>query len=624
MFWCMSDEKRDKIFREKIISNNEEVKRSLDTIARLQQQVDKLSSGVDIQTLKKHYKGLQDERKRLCGLIKQYEQQVPYWRKRLSTQREWERKYNPLAQEVETLQEKERRCKQEIEELQSKVRDPIELEDELRQLKSQKKTLKEKNKALQQKSKNLQKEIAKQDQLCEKIRIKQDKCAKLLQQNLQETVKQLHEIERSKEQYRTVKAQPGCLNWDMLKIEDENKGNSKCVEALSLLTNPSDRERELLQQTSTLQKQLATLRADFEYLKTNSNLKEKNLLKENEDLKKMLEDAWRDLKLNSDTLTKTVFNSKDLLTTLKSELARTTTQLENKWQTHKTLEMAVKSMCTCLAGSVRKAELCLAAHTETERKMTRAWQEVRQELLACPQPEGMSPQQQSAVTNAQESLSVLLSKPCSKCGLTVKLQEDRNKDLVSENNDLQDQISKLEEEKTKRETTLKKLEQELADSLAYGKVVTRYRQDLEKYLGLLKRNFADSKDQYVEAKKCNNDLKSMLDEKEKDLVQIKSKMEDLEVQLQKERSSCSQLKNRLDSLKHVSCRHDNLERTNKQLEEELIDLRSRMEISQMEQSRLEQRCRDTEDSARQELQQKLDEVNHIMWTQHLKQIIGSA
>ncbi len=196
--------------------------------------------------------------------------------------------------------------------------------------------------------------------------------------------------------------------------------------------------------------------------------------------------------------------------------------------------------------------------------------------------------------------------------MTVKLQEDRNKDLVSENNDLQDQISKLEEEKTKRETTLKKLEQELADSLAYGKVVTRYRQDLEKYLGLLKRNFADSKDQYVEAKKCNNDLKSMLDEKEKDLVQIKSKMEDLEVQLQKERSSCSQLKNRLDSLKHVSCRHDNLERTNKQLEEELIDLRSRMEISQMEQSRLEQRCRDTEDSARQELQQKLDEVNRIL------------
>ncbi len=162
MFWCMSDEEQEMIFREKIISNNEEVKRSLETIARLQQQVDELSGEVNIQTLEKHYKSLKDERKRLCGITKQYEQQVLYWRKRLSSQREWERKYNPLAQEVETLQEKERRCKQEIEELQSKVRDPIELEDELRQLKSQKKTLKEKNKALQQKSKNLQKEITRQ------------------------------------------------------------------------------------------------------------------------------------------------------------------------------------------------------------------------------------------------------------------------------------------------------------------------------------------------------------------------------------------------------------------------------------------------------------------------------
>ncbi|XP_035521282.1 ankyrin repeat domain-containing protein 36C isoform X2 [Morone saxatilis] len=159
-------------------------------------------------------------------------------------------------------------------------------------------------------------------------------------------------------------------------IEDENKRNiSKSNEALSQLTEASDRERELLQQTATLQEQLTILRTDFERLQANGSLKESHILEENDALKEQLEDARRDLKLNSEALTQTVFNCNNQVTTLKSELAITTTRLENERQARETLETEVESTRTRLAGAVKEAELCLAAHTDTERVLLREKEE---------------------------------------------------------------------------------------------------------------------------------------------------------------------------------------------------------------------------------------------------------
>ncbi|XP_051237406.1 ankyrin repeat domain-containing protein 26 isoform X14 [Dicentrarchus labrax] len=159
-------------------------------------------------------------------------------------------------------------------------------------------------------------------------------------------------------------------------IEDENKRNiSRSNEALSQLTEASDRERELLQQTATLQEQLTILRTDFERLQANGSLKESHILEENDALKEQLEDARRDLKLNSEALTQTVFNCNNQVTTLKSELAITTTRLENERQARETLETEVESTRTRLAGAVKEAELCLAAHTDTERVLLREKEE---------------------------------------------------------------------------------------------------------------------------------------------------------------------------------------------------------------------------------------------------------
>lgn len=93
-------------------------------------------------------------------------------------------------------------------------------------------------------------------------------------------------------------------------------------------------------------------------------------------------------------------------------------------------------------------------------------------------------------------------------------------------------------------------------------------------------------------------------------------MDDLQVQLEKETSRRSQLekvngelKDQLASLKSFSRSSDQLERSKRQLEEEVLDLRRRMEAAQMEQSQVEQYRRDAEERARQEIQQKLEQVN---------------
>ncbi|KAM9854819.1 ankyrin repeat domain-containing protein 26 [Aulostomus maculatus] len=418
-------------------------------------------------------------------------------------------------------------------------------------------------------------------------------------------------------------------------IEEENKRNiSRSNEALSQLTEASDREKELLQQNSSLQEQLSILKIDLEHSHANSSIKQRDLLEENEALKERLEDARRDLKLNNDTLTQTVFTCNNQMTTLKSELTIAMTRLEKEQQSRETLAVEFESVRTRLTGATQEAERCMVTLTQTEKALLRekeehqrlkdkltgeassqreavtglsqklskaearansmenevhrvtmqltekgvlldvlqrekdqiaarikeletslqaekelvsragARQEATQERLAQAQSEGMLLRQQleeaqnkgvakeRAVTDAQERFSDMLSKLRSDCEERVQLVEERNKELASKAADLRDQIYKLEEEKNERETSLRQLQQELADSLkklsmseASLEVNTRYRNDLEeekarllKDLDRLKAKLEDREAQCVQVERRINSLKSSLEEKEKELT----------------------------------------------------------------------------------------------------------
>ncbi|AWP08092.1 putative ankyrin repeat domain-containing protein 26 isoform 5 [Scophthalmus maximus] len=707
--------------------------------------------------------------------------------------------------------------------------------------------------------------------------------------NIKQLEEEHRETQRVLAQERSARTlQENLLNSHLRKqqeIDEENKRNiSRSNEALSQLTEVSDRERELLQQTATLHEQLTILRTDLERSQANSSLKASHIMEENEALKEQLEDARRDLKLNSEALTQTVFNYNNQVTNLKSELAMITNRLENDRQTREALELEVESTRSRLAGTVKEAERCLAAHADTEKCLLRekeehqrlkdrltgdaasqretvsslsqklakaeacsnsmenevhrvtlqltekglllevlqrekdqaasrvkelemalqaerelvsrstARQGATQELLAQAQSQCMLLRQQleeaqnkgvakeRAVTDAQDRFSDILSKLRSDCEERVQLVEERNKELASKAADLRDQIYKLEEEKNERETSLRQLQQELADSLkklsmseASLEVNTRYRNDLEeekarllKDMDRLKGKLEESEEHFVQAERRINSLKSSVDEREREVTtaaqklqealssstasdttvkqleeavqrleienarleaatkqqsnkidalqkgaqegtmmeiekkkakkvaeqkkavdtrldqemkrntdlqkemyrlrtllktakkklrdqdtagaefgspmsslrmdlgrhsqaeggygRMKEKVDNLQVQLEKEASRRSQLeevngelKDQLASLKRFAPSTDQLERSKRQLEEEVLDLRRQMETAQMEPSHVEQCRREAEERARQEIQQKLEQVNLFLQSQAASQ-----
>lgn len=497
------------------------------------------------------------------------------------------------------------------------------------------------------KMRRMDEEHQKEIQEMQKVHMNLELEIKRLVNNMKQLEQAHNETQRLLAQERSARTlQENLLSSHLRKnqeIEEENKRNMiKSSEVLSQLTEASDRERELLQQTASLQEQLTLLRTDFERLQTQSSLNESHLIEAREILKEELEEVRRESQLNNETMAQVVFNCKNQVTTLKSELAITTSRLENERQIREKLEEEVELSRARLAAAVKDAELCLASKSETEKALLRekeelqrlkdrftgesasqreevsslsqklakaesqsnsmenevhrttmqltekgvllevlqrekdqavarvkelekalqthreevscnkARQEATQERLVQTQSEAMLLRQQleeaqnkgaakeRAVTDAQERFSDILSKLRSDCEERVQLLEDRNKELASKAVDLRDQVYKLEEDKNERETSLRQLQQELADSLkklsmseASLEVNTRYRNDLEeektrllKDLDRLKGKLEESEDEYVQAERRINSLKSSLEEREKELSTAAQKLQE--------------------------------------------------------------------------------------------------
>ncbi|XP_077424488.1 ankyrin repeat domain-containing protein 26 isoform X7 [Vanacampus margaritifer] len=161
-------------------------------------------------------------------------------------------------------------------------------------------------------------------------------------------------------------------------IEEENKRNiSKSHEALSQLTEASDRERELLQQISIFHEQLSTLRTDLENSQANSSIKQRDLQEENKALKEQLKEARRALKANGDSLNQTVLDFNNQTATMKSELTVTATRLENERQTRETVAAELESVRARLTAAMQEAERCMAARSDAEKALLQEKEEHR-------------------------------------------------------------------------------------------------------------------------------------------------------------------------------------------------------------------------------------------------------
>ncbi|XP_051975723.1 ankyrin repeat domain-containing protein 26-like [Xyrauchen texanus] len=426
-------------------------------------------------------------------------------------------------------------------------------------------------------------------------------------------------------------------------IEEENlRKLNKSNEALSQLTEASDREREMLQQIRSLQDELNGARAELDRSQSHCRQEESRLAEERDALSERLEDSRRDLKHSEEALAQTVFQFNGQLSALKAECSVITAKLDHERQVRQQLEAEAEVSRARLQGALQEAERCQASLTDAERTLQRdreehqrtqekhifesntqrdtiqslsqklskvevlanslenechrsalaitekgvlletlarekdqalaklkelevailsereqasragTKQETMQERLAQAQSESALLRQQleealnkglakdKVVTDVHQNFTEMLNQLRADGEERVHLVEERSKELAKMNSELREQNYKVEQEKAERESSLRQLQQELADCLkklsmceASLEVNTRYRNDLEeektrtlKDMDRLKGKLQESEEQYVQAERRIGNLKSSLDEKEREACNTAQKLKE--------------------------------------------------------------------------------------------------
>ncbi|NWZ34507.1 ANR26 protein, partial [Brachypodius atriceps] len=450
------------------------------------------------------------------------------------------------------------------------------------------------------------------------------------------------ETQRQLSQEKSARAlQEGILNnhlWRQKELEEE----SRRTIGKSSDESDTEREKDLLHKNQLLQDEIAMLRLELDQIRLRHQEEEGKYLEENETLKEKNEDLQKELKLNEEALTQTVFQYNGQLNLLKTESAMLTSKLEQTKESKDRLETEIESFRSRLNTAVQELERHQSSKSDVERTFQRErdeWlrlqdklhhdlsdvreaskslsqqlskaeskanslenelhqlkqslrektlllemtqkelsqtqcqakeydharqlekdqvnkltikQESMQERLAQLQSENLLLRQQledlqnkgiikeKVVNDVQDRFNDIFNKLRADTEKQVYLVEERNKELNAKCIDLREQVFKYETDKIEREGMIRQLQQELADALkkqsmseASLEVTTRYRSDLEedklrlqKELEKAKTKLREVEEKYLHSERCVHDLKTALDEKEREAAASAQKLQD--------------------------------------------------------------------------------------------------
>ncbi|NXO24352.1 ANR26 protein, partial [Cisticola juncidis] len=450
------------------------------------------------------------------------------------------------------------------------------------------------------------------------------------------------ETQRQLSQEKSARAlQEGILNnhlWRQKELEEETRRTI----GKSSDESDTEREKDLLYKNQLLQDEIAMLRLELDQIRLRHQEEEGKYLEENESLKEKIEDLQKELKLNEEALTQTVFQYNGQLNLLKTETAMLTSKLEQTKESKDRLETEIESFRSRLNTTVQELERHQSSKSDVERTFQRErdeWlrlqdklhhdlsdvreankslsqqlskaeskanslenelhqlrqtlrektlllemtqkelgqtqsqakeydrarqlekdqvnklvikQESMQERLAQLQSENLLLRQQledlqnkgiikeKVVNDVQDRFNDIFNKLRADTEKQVYLVEERNKELNAKCIDLREQVFKYETDKIEREGMIRQLQQELADTLkkqsmseASLEVTTRYRSDLEedklrlqKELEKAKTKLREVEEKYLNSERCVHDLKTALDEKEREATASALKLQD--------------------------------------------------------------------------------------------------
>ncbi|XP_063252814.1 ankyrin repeat domain-containing protein 26 isoform X5 [Prinia subflava] len=508
------------------------------------------------------------------------------------------------------------------------------------------------------------------------------------------------ETQRQLSQEKSARAlQEGILNnhlWRQKELEEETRRTI----GKSSDESDTEREKDLLYKNQLLQDEIAMLRLELDQIRLRHQEEEGKYLEENETLKEKIEDLQKELKLNEEALTQTVFQYNGQLNLLKTETAMLTSKLEQTKESKDRLETEIESFRSRLNTTVQELERHQSSKSDVERTFQRErdeWlrlqdklhhdlsdvreankslsqqlskaeskantlenelhqlrqtlrektlllemtqkelsqtqsqakeydharqlekdqvnklvikQESMQERLAQLQSENLLLRQQledlqnkgiikeKVVNDVQDRFNDIFNKLRADTEKQVYLVEERNKELNAKCIDLREQVFKYETDKIEREGMIRQLQQELADTLkkqsmseASLEVTTRYRSDLEedklrlqKELEKAKTKLREVEEKYLNSERCVHDLKTALDEKEREATASALKLQDQLLASSETNTTIKQLE---EHVQHLEIENTKLEATAQQQSNRIEALQRDLQASASVHNRLE-------------------------------------
>ncbi|NXW07694.1 ANR26 protein, partial [Fregetta grallaria] len=192
-----------------------------------------------------------------------------------------------------------------------------------------------------------------------------------LRKLLRQVEEERDETQRQLSQEKSARAlQEGILNnhlWRQKELEEETRRTiGKNSEE-----SDTEREKDLLFKNQLLQDEIAMLRLELDQVRLRHQEEEGKYLEENETLKEKNEDLKKELKLNEEALTQTVFQYNGQLNLLKTESAMLTSKLEQTKESKDRLETEIESFRSRLNSTVQELERHQSSKSDVERTFQR-------------------------------------------------------------------------------------------------------------------------------------------------------------------------------------------------------------------------------------------------------------
>ncbi|XP_069314728.1 ankyrin repeat domain-containing protein 30A [Eulemur rufifrons] len=206
--------------------------------------------------------------------------------------------------------------------------------------------------------------------------------------------------------------------------------------------------------------------------------------------------------------------------------------------------------------------------------------------------------------NIQDEFHAIVKKHQAE-GERQKLVLQERNELINECNHLKERLHQYEKEKAEREVVLRQLQQEL---------------------GVTPKNLPTSEASLEVASHCHTHLEDETEDSKKKLDQSRGQIDNLTAELETVSLKCQHLRAKnqilqqeLLSMKTIRKKCEKLQKKINNLEQEVVNLRSHMGMNMVERGQVEQYKREIEERARQDIVEKLKEVNLFLQAQAASQ-----